>query len=701
MPLFASISDRLRNALRAVISAALKPRPKEFIWQWIDREVRIPLIVGSLFPGALNTKRTPHLRGLFDLYWHRKTRFFTLCKSARIGGTLISICAVLHKIATWPGPILWVDPTRKTARRFSRAELQPHMLECRAVRPFIIADKKHWTTLEMILSICTLGVVGAGSASELGGRQAEMVVINEGDKLRNDIKAEAPPSELAIVRSKQFHQTRKILWNSTPTIESAETWQRFLAGSQHYCYLPCPHCGTHARLTFTPEQKEVPFDKRGKPLGKDAKGLQKTRGEKTISVYFKHCKVKGPQDTETRRKGVAEKKPKPAPNSEPRTPNSADAAPSVYDLERVERETGFQCGTCEKFIERTSLNWMLHRFEWRAHNLAAPHDHISAHLWAAYSPFETPGQIAKKFLLARGSLAKLHDFYNSDLGLPFIRFATSLNETDIDRIVKRSPDYVLRQLPFKPVALTMTVDVQGFGFWWNIRAWGILWEVEGQPTASAMIDYGACVSWDQIEELAGLKLKDDGTRHVYTWTNEDGTTEEFQVLCGLIDSGYEAQQNKKVYDFCLKHRDVFSPSKGGAAGNMRGKTVTLSPVYDDQLGLIWYWDEHFKQQLYYNVLKEHRVNHYLPRNLGRDYINQTTAEHTVEEKLPSGSIRLKWIVEGPEGNHQGDLEKMQEVLRDQLEEELDKLREERNEKEKKPALSASEIIKSIQGMPRT
>ncbi len=36
-----------------------------------------------------------------------------------------------------------------------------------------------------IVVIC-LG--GNGSASELGGRQAEMVVINEGDKLRNDIK---------------------------------------------------------------------------------------------------------------------------------------------------------------------------------------------------------------------------------------------------------------------------------------------------------------------------------------------------------------------------------------------------------------------------------------------------------------------------------------------------------------------------------
>jgi phage terminase large subunit GpA-like protein len=628
-------------ALKAIIRRMLQPRPIEKMWQWIDRHVVIPLIVGSTRPGPLNTGLTPHLRGLFELYWNSKTHFFTLAKSARVGGTLFSICAVLHKIEVWPGPILWVDPTRKTAMRFSRAEMQPHMKACKPVAELIIDDKKHFTTLEMILRTCIFGIVGAGSAADLGGRQAELIVINEGDKLRNDIKAEAPPGELAIVRSKQFHYTRKILWNSTPTVEEGETWQRFLAGSQHYCYLPCPCCGVKSRLTFTPEEKEVPFDLEGRVFGKDKKGKQETRIEKTISVYFKHCKEG-----------------------------------DKYNLERVERETKFHCGNCDETFDQNSL--ALNEYEWRAHNLAAPIDTISAHTWAAYSPFETIGGLAKKFLLARGSLSKLHDFYNSDLGLPFKRYATALNEGDIERIIKRSPDYVLGQLPFKPELLTMTLDVQGFGFWWGIRAWGILWDVEGWPTATALIDYGSAVSWDQIEEFAGLKLTDKGERHGYTWRNEDGTEERFYVYAGLIDSGFEAQQNKKVYEFCLRHRDVFSPSKGGTRSMLRGKTVTLSPVYDDQLQLVWYDDNHFKQQLYYSLLKENRIHHYLPRNIGTDYIKQVTSERTVEKKLPNGAMILEWKVEGPDGNHLGDVEKEQETFRDQIEEQFDDIREARS-----------------------
>ena len=41
----------------------------------------------------------------------RHIHFFTLCKSARVGGTLLfCICLILGKIVCWPSPILWTDP---------------------------------------------------------------------------------------------------------------------------------------------------------------------------------------------------------------------------------------------------------------------------------------------------------------------------------------------------------------------------------------------------------------------------------------------------------------------------------------------------------------------------------------------------------------------------------------------------------------
>ena len=639
---------------------AFRLKPVQKVWEWIDANVVVPLIVGSPFPGLMDTGRTPPLRGLFELYWLPKVHFFTLCKSARVGGTVFAICCVLHKIATWPGPILWVDPTRKTGGRFSRAELDPFIMECAPVKAKALTDRERWTTLEKMFKDCTLGIVGTGSPAELGGRQAELLVLNERSKYRHTIDQEAPPAQLAIVRTKQFRHTRKVLENSTPTHEGDDTWQNFLAGTQHYCYVPCPHCSgktaktwkppenpepgrsAHSydpalkgwqRLTFFSDEREVPFDESGNylPAGE-------TRVEKTGKFKFDHCK----------------------------------AEDGSYRINDVEADAKYECASCHKAIDHTELNWMLRRYKWIAHNPKAwKAGHVTAHFWAAYSLFEHWGQVAKNFLLARGSVGKMQDFYNSDLGLPFVRRATDIKEGDIDIIIKMSPDFAMRSLPLKPEMLTMCVDVQGSGFWWTIKAWGIRYGTPELETWKATIDCGDAVSWAQIEELAGIKQQDDGSWNEYTFEGET-----FRVTAGLIDSGFEAQQNKNVYAFCLKNRHVFSPSKGGAQ-QLRGKHVTTAPVMDDQLDLVWYHDDTFKQQLYYQCIKEKNGgNWWLPRDIPAEWKAQNTAERTREVKQKNGSAKLEWEVVGPSGNHMGDTEKMHLVLEDTIEQRLDEIRDE-------------------------
>lgn len=622
---FASIAVR-------VCRSALQIRPVQRMWEWIDEHVVIPQVIGSLNPGPLDTSLMPFWRGIYDLYWCKRVHYITLACSARVGKTLFCICCVLHKKAIWPGPVLWVDPTGKTAKAFSRTELQPHLLECQPVRDKAILDKIHWTALLMHFLGSILRIVGGGAVADLAGFQSELVILNESDKTKHNLKGEAATQDLALARTKQFRFTRKIIENSTPTTEWGRIWQRFKAGSQTHVYLPCPHCGHKQRLTFFAEEKEVPFDEHGKPLKPGEK-----RTEKTGRFKFDHLK----RDDGT------------------------------YDLERIERETVYECAACQKEIDQSHQAWMLRRYELRSHNLKAPEDHKSFHIWAALSPFEGWGMIAKEFLLARGSVSRMHNFVNSTLGLPFVRKATDIKIDDIDAMIARSPEFLLREIPRKPEMLTMCVDVQGDGFWWTIRAWGLAFDQPGLPVWSATIDYGAAVSWKQIEEIAGLEPDHKGHVNHYTF---DG--EKFSVFAGLIDSGYEAQLNKKVYAFTLKHADVFSPSKGGGWQQLRGMDVRTAPVNDDQQDLIWYYDDGFKQSWYYNCIKEHTTLRWLPRNIGPDYKAQQTAERTQEQMQPNGEVKLVWIVEGEQGNHLGDTEKMHEVLFEAaIEEKLLEIRE--------------------------
>lgn len=626
--------------MRRMCAVIFKPRPVQAVWEWLEEHVSIPEIVGSLNPGPLKTGKLRFWRLLWNLYWRKRTRFITIQASARIGKTFFALCCVLHKIATWSGPIGWLDPTRFTARRFARTEMQPFMMECPPVRALAMLDKKHWTLSEMFFEGSKLNLLGSGSVSDTTGFQAELIVINESNKCKHDLRAEATIHDIMIGRSKQFFRTRKVIEVSTPTDNYGRITVRHREGTQHHVYFPCPHCRKPQRITFFPEEKEVPwnddteFDEYGFPQGERV-----TSVEKTMCVTFAHCK--NPETKE-------------------------------YDLEKVERETGYQCGQCAKFIPANKLNWMMRHCTARAHNLKAHDDHISFAAWAGMSTFEHVGSIAKKFLEARGSVAKMHSIWNDDFGLPFVRHATEIKDSDLDVVIKMSPDYALRTLPRRPELLTMTVDVQGECFWWSIRAWGLIEEIADLPVWCALVDYGSAVSWEQIEEIGGLTSDKDGKWNDYLFGEE-----AFRVSAMLVDSGFEAQRNKKVYEFCLKWREHgVSPSKGGGWQQLRGMTIRTAPVYDDQLELLWYEDAALKQQLYYHCVKEHKEQWWLPRDICKIYRAQLIAEHTEERRMDDGQMRLVWVVTGPEGNHLADTEKMHEVLRTLIEPRLMEIREE-------------------------
>lgn len=670
--------------------------------EWIKRNVIIPPITGAMEPGPLDTERNPPMEGLLDLIHQPHVHFFTLPKSGRVGGSLLCICIVLHELANNPGPILWVDPSRSSARQLFRRELEPFMLACPPVAEQAILSKEKWTA-----SLCFfkggsyLRMAGAGSPNELAGFQARVIIINEGDKVHHTTKGEAPAHDLAIVRSKQFTASRKIIENSTPTDEHG-IWARFLKGSQHHCYIPCPLCSKPSkkfrppekvepgrspwsydpglagwqRLTFFPEEAEVPFDENLNPLPSG-----ETRLEKTSQVVFEHCRIVETREVE---------------------PGKLEPVPVGWDFERVLKETRYRCQHCGKDIPQQELAWMVKRYWWMPHNPKAPRDHVSAHFWAAYCALgETPdtvwGEIAKKFILAGHNPGALHDVYNNDFGKPFRLSPTEVEENDITRLQNASPHYIRRTIPFRPEALSMTIDVQeqtgDSPFWWSVWAWGIHWDQPGWPTWGALVDYGSAVSWGELEEIAGLapmakRRQDEPDRfHAYSWRDpQTGKTEEFGILAGLVDSGDQAQSDANVYQWVRERAGgIFSPSKGGGRNQLFGQTIRVSTLEKDtprELPLVWYRSDYFAQKVYRLIIKDRKFVRYLPRDLDAEFIAQVTDEHTEWDKG-----KLVWKAR-KKNNHLGDCWKMSEVLSGTIEEELDKLRVERIEAEASKATEA-------------
>jgi hypothetical protein len=703
-----------REWLRGLIRATIRPRPRVRIWRWADANIRVPEESGGPFPGQLRTSRFPIMRGLFDLAQKRGVHFMTLCASARVGKTLFSVTIALYWIAERIGAVVWLDPSGASAKKFVRNELEHFLKQCPPVWRLAVVTKTTWTALWKTFRGKILRIVASGAEADMHGFNAELAIINERDRCRSQTEADSSSAEKIIARTRLFPYSRLILENSTPGAggEFSPIWLNFLKGSQHYCYLPCPHCtdaekkkqesktpgstqgwtapeweqcepgrspSSYApwlrgwqRLTFSPETKLVPFDKLLRPLkgaakekgkGKTNRTLprEKWREETTGQVRFEQFAIwatrKCAHDaTKTERYRVG------------------------YDLDAVERGATYQCGHCNEDIEFIKLEWMLARFRWVAHNPFAPSDRISAHVWAAYSPFEYWGIIAKEFLESRRDIGALIKFHNFTLGLPFIRNGTAIKEDDLDRVIARTPvRYAKGQLPREAEILTMTVDKQGAQFWYVIRAHGILWDHPEQKTWSALIDWGEAVSWDQILELAGLKPDASGHLRRFVW--EDGNSEnsrrEYHVAAGLVDSGFEAES---VYEFCLTQTEIFDPYKGGDLGKTGGSKIRIAKVMDGQLDLWWCWSDFFAANLYYDCIKfgvefGEPVQWWLPTDLDDDYRKQLTDEYQGEE-----NGKKKWLTR-TKTNHLGDCEKMQRAMRDQVEETLDIIRADRAAKE--------------------
>lgn len=639
----ATVDARTFALIKDVLASTLTAKSSRGVLQFAADEVRIPPNINSPLPGPINISLMPEWGDLLEIVYRPRVRYFDLCKSARIGGTLwFGIIPILHKIVEWPGPIIWVDPTSKTARRVSRQEIQPFLLECKATDALRIATKTAWKTLEMLFQNCQFNIVGAGSIADLGGLNGELIIINEQDKIPTLHRQEAPPKERAKVRAELFAATCKIIGNSTPTLESGLTWGDFIEGSQRYCYVICPHCDRLQRLTAFREEAQPNKWLRCEiePPGKDREFFSKIEYAGEGRGWL--CK------------GIPETGRFWWP------PELRDAKSKSWDVDQVAMQTRYECAFCFTKSQQSDLAVMKRVRDWRAHNPDASEQHESAQHWSAYNPQQKWGDIPRAFLLSIGNAGKIHSFWNEKLGLPHVPIATRVTKKTLELIQANSPKFDRYNpqdledplaLPFRPVCITLHVDVQQTEFWWTQRAW--------MPDGSRyLIAWGNCVSFEELVDISNR-----------VWTHDFGDNlppEQYTTWMGIMDSGYKAKRMSGVYRFVHEQGGRWTAYKGGAyqgrerpinettiAFNYNGGQVDIPLIHGNDFILT----EHLARF----VLKERKAPaYYLPQKLDDPLCDQLTSPHLVKRKMPDGRTHDVW--EFTIDPHMFDCEKYGEVF---------------------------------------
>ncbi len=92
--------------------------------------------------------------------------------------------------------------------------------------------------------------VGGNSATSLCSTPARLMILDDCDRMPQNLDGEGSPIELALARASTF-SNRKVLLNSTPThAPTSHISKMYLEGDQRKFEVPCPHCEHYQELVL-------------------------------------------------------------------------------------------------------------------------------------------------------------------------------------------------------------------------------------------------------------------------------------------------------------------------------------------------------------------------------------------------------------------------------------------------------------------
>lgn len=311
--------------------------------------------------------------------------------------------------------------------------------------------------------------------------------------------------QLVWERTKQFQRNRKALWGTTPTVETEQSWIAATEVFQLYRY-------------------HVPCPLCGAFQVLDFKRLK-----------FDHCK-------------------------------NADG---TWDLEKVERDTRYQCEHCEEEITQDKRPAMLQAGEARTEVPNRSPRRKALRITAADVPNISWGLYARTFLECKANPDDLRVFVNSWMTEPWRPRENGLVAKQVmSRVLEMKQDSV----PENTVCLLGAVDVQRGHVWATVRAFmdderSVLIHcarVDGHKadgTASTAIALENC--WNQV------------LSRQWRWTSQHPS---IGVMMTIVDSG-DGETAGDVYRWAWNHygRVVLAKGSSTQAQAWRASSVSRYP----------------------------------------------------------------------------------------------------------------------------
>tara|TARA_R110000796_G_scaffold229663_1_gene347045 strand:+ start:891 stop:2825 length:1935 start_codon:yes stop_codon:yes gene_type:complete len=390
-------------------------QPKRLkVSEWADaHRVLDPLFAAE--PGPWRTSRAPYGAEIMDSASLAHVRRVTWMASTQVGKSEAMNNILGFYIHQKPSPAMVVMPNRDASRLAADRRVIPMVRASEALLDELTDRAYDLRNRELLFKRSVLYMRSANSPTDLASVPVRLLLGDETDKWPNWSGREGSPLDLAMERTRTFHD-HCIVLGSTPTTREGVINQEYELGDQRKYHVPCPHCGAFQVFEWT----QIKWSKLKARNGNDMRKLREAWYE------CLHC---------------------------------------VEKIEDVDKREMLSLGEWVP-ADSTFEEWVTN--DGRADDRT---EHRSYHLWAAYSPWVTFWKIAAKFLDSKDDPSKMMNFTNSWLAEIWEERVTATSDEAINAcIVESRPQFVV---PEEVLVITAAVDVQLDYMVWQVVGWGL------------------------------------------------------------------------------------------------------------------------------------------------------------------------------------------------------------------------------------
>lgn len=376
-------------------------------YRWLGSEV-------SAKPGKMDCLATPFMLKVMQAMDDINVKVIVARKSAQVAWSETQNSYIAKRMHLDPQNIVMAFPREASAKSYSNEKIKPLIKSIPALLSDIgDPDKCSFAFFKFTGGF--LKLVTAGSATALKSTSAPILIVEEPDDLKEDLKGQGDALTIFVERQKTFEE-RKLIYGGTPSEEGFSKVHDAYEKSNRMVYMvPCHACGQAHVLDFN-NLKCDPFQDNY---------IDPTYGKLNPETAYYECPFCAAiWDDEQKRRNIL-------------------AAVQSHDLGWL--------ATAESDIVGFAFNELMSSF-----------------------PGSSLVALAKKKLeaendLAKGKEGKMKAFTNNSMGLAYAPKSAGIN---VKELRERRLAYEEKIVPLGGIVLTCGIDVQHNRFAIIVRAWG-------------------------------------------------------------------------------------------------------------------------------------------------------------------------------------------------------------------------------------